>query len=189
MGKILTSEEIQNLALEVARNKHFIERLDDYEKQAIKKETESEIWLYDQEVRIGMQNISEERKEKIKGYKLARKRLRMDEMLKGLKGIIENDEGNASEANLSQKQQALILIYNDEVLQGNAPTRLKNDFAKLNKPGSAGDRERRCMGEKKKTLRQRLIDFETIVPFIHSEPGIQKMNADRTAVEKEYENM
>lgn len=188
MGKILTTEETEKLALELARNQHFMERLDDYDKQAINALTENEIWLYEREVSIGLR-IPQERIDKIASFRLANKRLKMDVMLKNLNSIIEDKTNTTDSINLSHKQQALILIYNGEDLHGDVPLRLKNEYAALNKPGSAGERERRCAGGVKKTLSQRLTDFKTIVPFIHSEAGLQKLIADKTAVEKEYDNM
>src|SRR5690606_33772684 len=78
------------IALELARNKHFIDRVDDYEKLATKKLIDNEIWLHGEKVRIGLKNIPKEEIDRIRAYKKASLVLKMDDLKKVFGDDIED---------------------------------------------------------------------------------------------------
>ena len=94
----------------------------------------------------------------------------------------------ASKKELSHAQQALLLIYNNEDLPKNASINLRNVYNSLNKPGTAGDRERRCTGSSKRTMTYRLRDLKTVRNSVKSQDGLLKLEGDMEAIQKDYED-
>jgi DNA-binding NarL/FixJ family response regulator len=100
----------------------------------------------------------------------------------------DNGTGEKGYPKLTQPQQALLLIYNNEELDTNAPRKLQLIYNKLNTPGAIGDRERRCTKGSKRGLKQRLVDLEIIHRAIKSQDGLLKWGQDMTAIQEDYDD-
>jgi hypothetical protein len=101
-----------------------------------------------------------------------------------LKTLIEETPAHQ----LTNPQKALVHIYQKTPLV-NGTQKLKQTFEKLDAPGSAGKRNRRCSGESKRALTTRLSDLKIIRPMINSPDGISILDEDQKAIEEELQRI